>query len=167
MKGKGISQGGFLAMVLSVLGVVLYVTLFATVLTAMEAVRAYANISTFVALSTVVGIAPTVLLLAGIFAGGAGYYKGYKSVAAQGGDPGGLLRMVLGVLVIILFVTLFGTILTAMYTLYSNASAGNYTAFQTVVSIAPTILFLSGIFAGGATAVGGYKARKKGRSFIR
>ena len=160
MKSKALS-GGFLAMVLSVLGVVLYVTIFSSVLAAAETIRTYANISTFTALETVIKIAPTILLLAGIFGGGVVYYKGLKSTSSGGTDAGGLLRMVLGVLVIILFLTLFTTILTSMYTLYSDSSAGNYTAFKTVTSIAPTILFLVGIFAGGATVASGYKARKK------
>jgi len=161
---KGGMRGGFLAMVVSVLGVVLYVTMFSTVLTAFETLRTHANIATFVALETVVEIAPTVLLLAGIFAAGFGYYKGYKSSAQAGSDTSGLMRMVLGILVIILFVTLFSTIVTAMYTLHSADNADQYTAFQTVVTIAPTVLFLAGIFAGGATAAGGYRARRRRRA---
>ncbi len=164
MKNKG--AGGFLAMILSVLGVVLYCSMFASVLTAFESIRTYANISTFTALSTVVTIAPTVLLLVGLLGAGFAFYKGYSSVSAGNSDPGGLLRMVLGILIIILFVTLFSTILSSMYTLYSNASAGNYTAFTTVVAITPTILFLSGIFAGGMTSYSGYKARR-GRKALR
>lgn len=159
----GSMKGGFLAMVVSVLGVVLYVTMFSTVLTAFESLRTHTNIDTFTALSTVVEIAPTVLLLAGIFAAGFGYYKGYKATATGGTDTGGLMRMVLGVLVIILFVTLFSTIVTAMYTLYTADNADQYTAFQTVVQIAPTVLFLAGVFAGGATAAGGYSARRKSK----
>ncbi len=165
------NKGGFLAMVLSVLGVVLYVTLFSSILAALESIRGYANIATFTALATVVQIAPTVLLLGGVFAAGFGYWQGYKSVAGGRGDTGGLMRMVMGVLVIILFVTLFSTILTSMYTLwgYSNG-AGNvssqYTAFQTVCTIVPTILFLTGIFAGVATTVSGARARKGKKSLL-
>jgi hypothetical protein len=154
------NKGGFLAMIMSVLGIVLYCSMFSSILTAFETVRTYANISTFTALSTVVTIAPTVLLLAGLLGAGIAYAMGYKSVNEGGGDASGLLRMVMGILTIILFVTMFSSILTSMYTLYSNVSATNYTAFQTVVQITPTILFLSGIFAGGMTAYGGYKARK-------
>lgn len=160
------NRGGFIAMVLAVLGVVLYVTLFSSILTGLETIRSYANISTFVALETVIKISPTILLLLGIFGGAFVYWKGYKSVAAKGGDPGGLLRMVLGVLVIILFISLFYTILTSFYSLHGFENASEYTAFQTVVTILPTILFLMGIFAGSATAAGGYRARKKSRSAI-
>src|SRR3972149_430944 len=102
------NKGGFLTMILSVLGIVLYVAMFDSVLTALVAILTYANLSTFIALSTVVRIAPTVLLLGGVGLAAFGYMKGNKTAA--GADPGGLMRMVLGVLVIILFATLFATI---------------------------------------------------------
>jgi len=153
------NKGGFLTMILSVLGVVLYVAMFSSVLTALVAILTYANLSTFIALSTVVRIAPTVLILGGVGLAAFSYAKGNK--AAAGSDPGGLMRMVLGVLVIILFATLFSTILSSFYTLYTATNASDFIAFQTVVSILPTILFLGGIFAGGATAVSGYRARRK------
>ncbi len=147
-----------MAMVLSVLGVVLYVTLFKSVLDGAYAVYSYTYISTFTALQTVVQIAPTVLLLGGIFAAGFGYWKGLQSAGTH--DPSGLMRMVLGVLVIVLFLSMFSTILSAMYTLYSSGNASYFTAFTTVVAIAPTILFLAGIFAGGATVASGIRSRK-------
>ena len=71
--GRNIS-GGFISMVMSVLGLVLYITVFANVLTAIDAIRQYANISTFIALSTVVLIAPTVLLLGGVIGAGFAFY---------------------------------------------------------------------------------------------
>ena len=75
------------------------------------------------------------------------------------------MRMVLGVLVIILFVTMFATIITAMSTLYTAYSDNtDWVAFGTVLSISPTVLFLGGIFAGGSTAVGGYRARRRRRA---
>ena len=157
-------KGGFLAMVLSVLGVVLYTTMFSTVMTALGALHFDAG-TDFIAFRTVVGISPTVLFLGGIFGAGFAYWRGYKGVAGGGGDPGGLMRMVLGVLVIILFVTMFATIITAMSTLYTAYSDNtDWVAFGTVLSISPTVLFLGGIFAGGSTAVGGYRARRRRRA---
>jgi len=149
-------------MVLAVVGMVLYVTLFSSILTALEAIRSYANLATFTALETVVEIAPVVLLLAGVFAAGFAYYKGYQGSAAQ--DASGIMRMVLGIIMIILFVTLFSTILAAFYTLYGSTNASEYTAFQTVTQIAPVVLFLSGIFAGGATTVSGGRALRRRRA---
>jgi hypothetical protein len=154
-------KSAFLVMVLSVVGLVLYVTLFSEILSAMETIRTYTNIATFTALLTVVEIAPVVLLLAGVFGASFGYYKGFKGAGGQ--DPSGILRMVLGVILIILFVTLFYTIVGAFYTLYGADNASEYTAFQTVVQIAPTVLFLGGIFAGGATAVSGARSFRRRR----
>ena len=153
-------QAGFLTMVFSVLGVVLYVTMFSSVMTAIDAILDYANIGTFTALATTAGIVPTILLLAGVFAGGFGYYKGHKQLST-GGDASGMIRMVMGVLTIILFLTLFSTILSAMYVLYGTANA-THIAFATVTQILPTILLLAGVFAGGATAVSGYRSRGRG-----
>lgn len=156
---------GFMPMILSILGVVLYTTMFATVMTGLVALAGTAGVSNFIALSTVIGIAPTVLFLGGVFAAGLVYWKGYKSVSESGGDPGGLMRMVVGVLIVILFITLFATIVTAVNTLYSLYAANtSWIAFGTVMSIAPTVLFLGGIFAGSATAASGYRARKSRRA---
>ena len=68
--------------------------------------------------------------------------------------------MVFGIVQIILFVSLFLTILTGFYTLYGTANASEYTAFTTVVASAPTVLFLAGIFGGTATAVSGARSRR-------
>jgi len=151
MKGKG----SFILMMLSVVAIVLYVSIFESVITATDTILDHASIATFTALSTVVSIAPVVLLLSGVFGSSFAFYKGYKGSAGQ--DPSGLMRMVLGVLMVILFVTLFGTIMTAFAALATAANA-TYIAFDTVVGIAPTVLFLGGIFAGGATATSGARA---------
>ncbi len=156
---------GFMPMILSILGVVLYVTMFSTVMTGLTTLAGTSGVSNFIALSTVIGIAPTVLFLGGVFAAGLVYWKGYKNISESGGDPGGLMRMVVGVLIVILFITLFATIVTAVNTLYTTYSSNtSWIAFGTVMSIAPTVLFLGGIFAGTGTAVAGYRARKSRRT---
>lgn len=161
MKG-GLLKGGFMQMVLSILGIVLFVTMFSTIMSALTTLAGTSGVSDFIALATIIGIAPTVLLLAGVFGAGVIYYKGYKASAATGSDASGLMRMVLGVLVIILFVTLFATIVTAFKTMYDLYAANTtWVAFGTVLSIMPTVLFIGGIFAGIGTGVGGYRARKR------
>ena len=155
MKGKS----SFIVMTFAVVGIVLYVSMFSSIMTALESIRTYANIATFTALLTIVKIAPVVLLIGGVFAASFGYYKGYKGASSQ--DSSGVLRMVFGIVQIILFVSLFLTILTGFYTLYGTANASEYTAFTTVVAIAPTVLFLAGIFGGTATAVSGYRSRRR------
>lgn len=158
-------KSSFLVMTFAVVGVVLYVAIFSNIMSAMETLKDYANLSTFTALETIVLIAPVVLLIGGVFAASFGYYKGYRGAVAQ--DASGVLRMVFGVVQIILFVSLFYTILTSFYTLYLGGATANadfspeaYTAFRTVVAIAPTVLFLAGIFGGAATAVSGARTRR-------
>jgi hypothetical protein len=156
-------NGGFLMMVLSVLGVVLWVTLFSTILDAFVTLYG-TGWTNYIAFATICKIVPTILFLAGIFGAGFGYYKGYTQ--AQAGGINSLLLMVFGALEIILFVTLFATIMTGMETLRTHANVTLFIAMSTVVSIAPTVLFLAGIFAGGATAVGGWRKRKKSRALV-
>jgi hypothetical protein len=164
MKGKG----SFIVMTFSFVAVVLFVSMFLNIMTAIESIRSYAHIASFTALSTIVTIAPTVLLISGIFAAGWGYYKGYKGAAAS--DASGVMRMVFGIVSIILFASLFYAMLPSMYYLYdggitTNATfqPSNYTAFQTVVGITPTVLFLGGIFGGVSNTVSGFRARRRSR----
>lgn len=162
MKIKG-GGAGFLPMVIAIVGLVVYVTMFPTVLSGLATLYTTTGVANFTAFQTILRISPTILFIAGIFGAGFAYYRGYRAYATGGGDPSGLIRMVLGVLSIILFVTLFATVLTNMNTLYSSANT-TWIAFGTVVSISPTVLFLAGLFAGGATTYSGYKARKSRRS---
>ena len=155
LKGKS----SFILMTFSVVGIVLWLAMFDSIMKGLEPIRAYANLSTFTALETVVEIAPAVLLVGGIFAAGFGYYKGYKGAAAQ--DASGVLRMVYGIIQIILFVSLFLTMLASFYTLYGTANASEYTAFTTIVAIAPVVLFLGGIFGGAATTASGFRSRRR------
>jgi hypothetical protein len=151
-------NGGFLQMVLAVLGVVLYVTMFANILAGFVSLLEVANIGEYIAFETVVKIAPTILFLIGIFGAGALYYHGYKQ--ATGAGINSMLLIVFGALQIILFVTLFSTIMTAMESLRTHANVTAFIAFQTVVEIAPTILLLMGLFSGGAVAVSGWRKSK-------
>ena len=161
-------KSGFLPMVISVLAVVLYVSMFGSIMTALTTLAAVDGISDLVALATIIGIAPTVLLLGGVFGAGLAYYKGFK--ASTTSDTGGLMRMVMGILVVILFITLFSTIASAFVTLntsYGASSNTSWVAFGTVVTIVPTILFLGGIFAGIGTASSGIRTRRRSRRMVR
>ncbi len=59
---------GFMRMVMAVVTLVLFITLFLTVVNAIATVYSTTNASSYTAFTTVVGITPTILLLAGIFA---------------------------------------------------------------------------------------------------
>jgi hypothetical protein len=158
----GDMKGGFLKMTFSIVGIVILFAMFPTIMTALATLLTTTGVSNFIAFTTIVGITPTVTVLGLVFGAAMLYRSGYKSVST--GDSGGLIRMVMGILEIILFVTLFATILSSSYTLYQTANS-TWIAFGTVMSIMPTVLFLSGIFAGGATAYGGYKARKSRKAY--
>ncbi len=153
---------GFLMMVFSVLGIVLYVTLFDNILDAFAALAIVSGIANYVAFNTIIKIAPAILLLAGLFGAGLLYYAGYKT--ATGAGINSMLLMVMGALEIILFVTLFATILAGFETLRTHDNITYFTALSTVVTIMPTVLFLAGILGGGVTAVGGYRGRKRARA---
>ena len=151
-------RGGFVAMAFSVLSIVLLVTMFSNILTGFQTLAANEHIATFLIFEIVIKIVPTILLLLWFFGSGVAFAAGYMSVSTGGGDASGIIRSVFGVMMVILFVTLFDTILDAFYVLWLADNATKYfVAFQTVVTIIPGILFLSGIFAGIGTAVGGAK----------
>jgi len=149
----------FLWMTFGVLGLVVMTNIFDDILDALYGVAAHANVASFIAMATVAKISATVLYLGLIFGLAAAYRQGYKQ--AQVTDAGGLLRMVFGLVQILLFATLFSTVLTNLYSLYSSGNASTFTAFTTVVSISAVPLFLAGVFSGIATGISGYRSRKR------
>lgn len=153
-------NGGLLAMIFSVLGIVIWCAMFEEVMAGFDALFLIAGIEDLLLFTLILNYAPTILLLGGIAGAGLAFYKGYGSVAAK--DVNGMIRMVFAALGLVLFVTMFTTIATAfvdLYTLY--AADPNYPIFDLAVSIAPTILFLGGIVAFVGTGIAGYKARRK------
>ncbi len=161
MKG-GVKNSGFLQMVFSVLAIVLVTSMFTTIMTALKTLMETSGVSNFIAFTTIVGITPTILLLSLTVGSGLMYYKGYKMAGAA--DNGGIIRIVFGVLMLILFITLFATVASSFVTLNTTyGSNTTWVAFGTTVTIIPTILFLGGIFASITTSVAGYKAHKARR----
>jgi hypothetical protein len=155
MTGK---NGGFLMMVFGILGLVLWTTLFTPILEAFVTLASLDYIANYIAFEVIIKIVPSILFLAGIFGGLWLQYKGYKK--AMGSGINALLVTVMGALEIILFVTLFATVMGGIEDIRTSDNISYFIALSTVVSISPAILFLSGIFAGGAMAVGGWKNRK-------
>ncbi len=156
--------GGILETVLALLGIVLFSALFSTIMTAMNVLRYTSSLAAYTALDTILGIAPTILWLGGLLGAGILFKQGYSIAAAS--DQQGFMRMVIGVLTLVLFVTLFSTVVTNIETVRTGTNVANYTAFTTVVGISPTILFLSGMFASIASVAGGFRARKKSKATI-
>ena len=153
---------GVLVTVMSLLGLVLFTSLFSTIMTAMNTMRYAGSLTNYTAFDTILGIAPVILWLGGLFGAGFAFYKGQSMTAGQ--DAQGFLRMVMGIVTLVLFITLFSTVVTGIGTVYSGTNASLYTAFTTVVGISPTILFLAGVFASVATAASGLRARRRYRS---
>ncbi len=152
--------GGMMMVVMSLLGLILFASLFTTILTAIGNIRYGATaLTNYVAFDTVLGIAPVILWLGGLFATGYAYYKGYSITAGQ--DTNGWMRMIMGVLTLVLFCTMFITVFSNIASVYSATNASNFTAFTTVVGITPTILFLGGIFASVYSGSQGIRARRR------
>ena len=165
MQGKFSWTSGFMVMLYSILGLVLFTSMFPTIMSGLASLYTATGAASMIAWTTIVGIAPVILLLAGAFGAGFAYYKGYKGMSSGGGDASGIMRIVMGVLQIILFVTLFLTVFNSFYAIYRDyCGAANDTvwiALKTVVQIMPTTLFLAGLFSGGMTAWSGARARSK------
>lgn len=159
MKGNNVKP--FIWMTFGVLGLVVLTNVFDDILDALYGVAAHSNVATFLAMETVAKISATVLFIGLIFGLSVAYRRGYQQSAVT--DSGGLLRMVFGLVQILLFATLFATVMTNLYSLYSSGNASTFTAFTTVVSISAVPLFLAGIFSGVATGVSGYRARSRRR----
>ncbi len=140
-------KGGIILKVFVVLGIVLFAAMFPSIMTAVGNLRYGAvTLTNFIAFDTILSIAPTLLWLGGIAGFGFAEYASYRMAAAH--DTAGFMRMITGVLEIVVFVTMFGTVLTNINTVYGSTNATNFIAFTTVVGIAPTLLFLGGIGSG-------------------
>jgi hypothetical protein len=155
-KGK---QGGFMFMILSVVAMVLAITMFQTIMTYIDSDLAVANASAYIGYTVVVGVTPTLLLLTIVGGGAWGYKHGYDQAVSNGAS---LILMVFGILELILFAALFPTIMSALEAVRTLPTIANYIALQVVVEIVPVLLWLGGLFAGGATTVGGFRHRSKG-----
>ncbi len=156
--GKG--SLGVLGMVMTVLLEIFAITVFASIISPFNTLYTTAN-ATWIAFGTVLTIIPTLIFLAMIVGGGIGYWKSYR--AAASGGVNGFLIMVVGILEIILFVSMFSSVVTGLAAILTS-NVTNFIALSTIVGISPTLLFLLGIFACLGTAIGGYRQGKKGRS---
>ena len=150
-------------MIVAVLAIVLVVSMFTTIMTALTTLADTSGVSNFIGFTTIVGIAPTLLLLGLTVGSGVMFLRGLRVASAA--DTNGIMRLVFAVLMLILFVTLFTTVATNFVTL--NTSYGSNTswiAFGTVIKIVPTILFLGGIAGAIGTGVQGYRAYRRRHS---
>lgn len=153
---------GFLGMVFTFLGIVLWTTLFGSIMTQFGTLLGYANLSSFTLLQTLYQIGPVIIFLGVLGMMGWGYYKSYMS-SSKGEGVASLMWIVFGALQIILFLSLFPTVVTALYTILTDSSITAYIALSTVVQISAAIIFLGGIFAGGWNVSQGVRKMRKNR----
>lgn len=154
-------NGGIMAMIFSVLGTVLWVTMFEqAVMPAFDALWALVGIDDLMFFSILLSYGPTVLLLGVIGGLGYTYIRGYSAVAAK--DSNGLIRIVFAALALVLFITTFEPVAQAFIDLHTTYAADpNYPIFGLAVSIAPAVLFITGLVAFIGTGVGGVRAGRK------
>ena len=75
------------------------------------------------------------------------------------------LSAVIGIVLIAIAFVVFPIILDATDTILSNANISNYTGLQSLVKVAPTIVFVGLLFGGGfLTYRGVTKSRKSSQS---
>lgn len=151
-------NGGLLAMILSIVGIVVWVTMFEDVMLGFDALWAIVGIEDLFMMPILLGYGPTIILLAVIGGMAVAYYAGAKSLAVK--DTNGLIRMVMAALSLVVFITMFSevaTVFVGLFTLYD--ADPNYPIFGLTCSIAPAILFLGGIVAIVGTGVSGARAR--------
>lgn len=159
---KAGKYSGVMVVVMALLGMILFVSMFSTIMSAINNLRYGAtSLTNFIAFDTILSIAPSILWLGGLLGAGFAYYKGYSIVSGK--DSSGFMRMVMGVLTLVLFVTMFLTVLSNVNTVYGSTNASNYVAFTTIVGITPTILFLAGIFASVSSGIQGYRQSRRRR----
>ena len=157
-------MSAFMGMVLTFLGIVLWATLFDTILAQFDTLMGYTHLSSFTLLQTMYQIGPVILFLGVLGLLGWGYYKSYMTSSHAGGGVGMLMWVVFGALQILLFLALFSTVISSLYTVLQDSSIASYIALQTVVQISAAIIFLSGIFAGGWNISTGIRRGRKAKS---
>jgi hypothetical protein len=160
-KSNASPMSSFMGMVLTFLGIVLWATLFDTILAQFDILMGYAHLSSFTLLQTMYQIGPVILFLGVLGLLGWGYYTSYMHSTAKGDSINMLMWVVFGALQILLFLALFSTVISSLYTILQDSSIASYIALQTVVQISAAIIFLSGIFAGGWNISTGIRNQRK------
>lgn len=153
----GVSTKGILLQVMGILGIVLVSAIFPTIVDNFNNLRyGGTSLTPYTAFDTILGIGLVLLWLGAMVGSGVAAYKGYRFTAEN--DTSGFVRMILGALTIVLFLTMFITVIANIETVRTTTNLTNYTAMSTVVAITPAILFLGGLFTGGRNIVGGGRA---------
>lgn len=70
---------------------------------------------------------------------------------------GGFMTMIYSILGVVLLSALFTPVMSALATLYATSGASTFTAFQTIITIVPTVLLLGASIAAGIFYYKGYQ----------
>ena len=156
-KGK---YGGLFQMMVGTLGLVVFTTLFANVLTYFVALVNNSALANFLLMDILVKVGPTILFIAGI--GSAIYFgeiKGYQKASSAGISS--IILIIFGFVEIIFFLALFETVLNNFETLRTTDNVDYFIALSLAISIGPAMAFLAGLFSGAGAMVGGFRQSKK------
>jgi hypothetical protein len=157
--------GGLFQMILGTLGLVLFTTVFGTILTYFVTLAENSALANFLVMDILVKIGPTLLFLGGLFSLiYFGQVKGFQR--ASGAGIGSLVMVVYGAIEVILFLAMFNVILNNFEALRTSDNLSYFIALSVCISIGPAMAFLAGLFSGVGTFVSGVKGMggKKGQA---
>jgi len=77
---------------------------------------------------------------------------------------GNTTKVVAGLVMIAVAFITFPIVLTGAWTILSNANIADYTGLETLVKIAPTLVFLAFLFGGGFLSFQGFRGEGGGKA---
>ncbi len=74
---------------------------------------------------------------------------------------GDVMKVVMGIIVIVIAFAMFPIVLDGTHTVLSDANLSDYTGLESIVSIAPLIIFVGMLFGGGLLTFSGARSRSR------
>ncbi len=74
---------------------------------------------------------------------------------------GDVMKVVMGIIVIVIAFAMFPIVLDGTHTVLSDANLSDYTGLESIVSIAPLIVFVGMLIGGGLLTFSGVRNRKR------
>ena len=72
-----------------------------------------------------------------------------------------VMKVVMGIIVIVIAFAMFPIVLDGTHTVLSDANLSDYTGLESIVSIAPLIIFVGMLFGGGLLTFSGVRGRSR------
>lgn len=76
---------------------------------------------------------------------------------------GDVMKVVMGIIVIVIAFAMFPIVLDGTHTVLSDANLSDYTGLESIVSIAPLIVFVGMLFGGGLLTFSGVRKRRQNK----